>query len=224
MAGTLSTDLTNLAVTNYRKEYFRLACLPEYTPIHSQFVDWKEPIAERGGFGGTLDWPVFGRLNPTTSALTEGVDVTPKGFKDYNITLSPGEYGDAVGYTSLAQFKSRVDLQKEVADMVSMSRVQSQDMIVRKAIYGHGSSRPTQTIPIAGGVMTDLDGANDTITWAYLTKLGAQARSRGIMPKDGRYFVTILHPLVINDIQNTTNSRRSASTSPPRTSTRAKSA
>ena len=162
MAGTQSTDLTNLAVTNYSKEYFRLAALPEYLPIHSQFVDWKETIPDRGGFGGTFDWPVFGRLNPTTAPLTEGVDITPKSFKDYNVTLSPAEYGDSVAYTNLAQFKSRVDLQTEVADMVSMARVQSQDMIVRKAIYGHGSSYPTQTIHIDGSsAMTSLAVADE---------------------------------------------------------------
>lgn len=207
MAATLSTDLTNLAVTNYSKEYFRLAALPEYQSLHSQFVDWKETIPDRGGFGGTFDWPVFGRLNPTTTALTEGVDITPKSFKDYNVTLSPYEYGDSVGYTNLAQFKSRVDLQKEVADMVSMARVQSQDMIVRKAIYGilpGGSTRPTQTMHIDGSaVMTDLLGTADTPTWAFFTSLASQARARGIQPRDGTNFVTVLHPLTAWELKQT---------------------
>lgn len=203
MAITLSSDLTNLAVTNYRKEYFRLAALPEYTPLHSQFVDWKETIPDRGGFGGTFDWPVFGRLNPNATPLTEGVDVTPKSFKDYNITLSPAEYGDVVAYTNLAQFKSRVDLQKEVAAMVSAARVHSQDMIVRKAIYGDGS-KPLQTIHIDGSsAMTALSGANDTPTWAFFTQLAAQARARGIMPRDGIHFFTVLHPLTVYEIKQT---------------------
>jgi N4-gp56 family major capsid protein len=209
MPGTLSSDLTNLAVTNYKKEYFRLAALPEYTPIHSQFVDWKETIPDRGGFGGTFDWPVFGRLNPSTTALTEGVDITPKSFKDYNITLSPREYGDVVSYTNLAQFKSRVDLQKEVADMISMARVQSQDMIVRQAIYGilpGGATRPTQTIHSDGSaVMTALDAATagDLPTWAFFTQLASQARSRGIMPRDGTNFFTIIHPLMSYELKQT---------------------
>ena len=204
MATTKSTDLTNSAVTNYKREYMRLAALPEYQPIHSQFVDWKETIPDRGGFGGTFDWPVFGKLDPATSQLTEGVDISPKSFSDYNVTLSPGEYGDAVSYTNLAQFKSRVDIQAQVAEMVTMSRVQSQDMIVRKSIYGHGSSRPTQTIHIDGSAaMSSLTGASstDTPTWAFFTELAMQARARGIMPKDGTNFVTILHPLLVWELK-----------------------
>lgn len=205
MSTTLSTDLTNSAVTNYQKEYFRLAALPEYQPIHSQFVNWKMTVPDRGGFGGTFDWPVYGKLDPSTGVLTEGADVAPVTFDDYNITLSPAEYGQVVSYTNLAQFKSRVDIQKQVADMVSMSRVQSQDMIVRKAIYGHGSSRPTQTIHIDGSAaMTDLIGTADTVTWAFFTQLAMQARARGIMPVDGRNFATVLHPLVVYDIQQLT--------------------
>ena len=64
MAGAVAADLTNSAVTNYKREYMRLAALPEYQPIHSQFVDWKETIPDKGGFGGTFDWPVYGNSIP----------------------------------------------------------------------------------------------------------------------------------------------------------------
>ena len=173
MSATLSTDLTNLAVTNYRKEYFRLAALPEYQSLHSQFVDWKETIPDRGGFGGTFDWPVFGRLNPNTTALTEGVDITPKSFKDYNVTLSPAEYGDAVAYTNLAQFKSRVDLQTEVADMVSQARVQSP-----------GHDRPQGDLRHHAGRLDAAD-ADDSPRW-----FGADDRSGDCRHRH----VVVLHP------------------------------
>lgn len=201
---TLSSDLTNSAVTQYQKEYYRLAALPEYQPIHSQFVNWKMSIPDRGGFGGTFDWPVYGKLDPATSALTEGQDVTPVKFKDYNITLSPAEYGQVAATTNLANFKARVDVQKQMAELVSMSRVQSQDMIVRKAIYGHGSSKPTQIMHIDGSsAMSSLTAyaGTDTITWAFLMNLQMQARSRGIQPLDGTNFALIVHPLIVYDIQ-----------------------
>lgn len=202
---TLSTDLTNSAVTNYQREYFRLAALPEYMPIHSQFVNWKMTIPDKAGFGGTFDWPVYGKLDPTTAALTEGADVTPIKFDDYNITLSPAEYGQVTSYTNLAQFKSRVDIQKQVAELVTMARVQSQDMIVRKQIYGHGSDLPTQTIQKDGtAAMSGLDGPTDSISWAFLMELGMQARQRGIRPLDGSRFATILPPLLTYDLKNLT--------------------
>lgn len=204
MAGTMAGDLLNSAVTNYSKEYMRLAAMPENTVIHAQFVDWKEVIPDRGGFGGTFDWPVFGKLDPQTNQLSEGVDLVPKKFGDYNITLSPAEYGDAIGWSNLAQFKSRVDLQTQAAEMVTISRVQSQDMIIRKSIYGHGSSRPSQTIHIDGSAaMANLTGAGsgDQPTWAFFTELAAQARARGIVPRDGQNFVTIVHPLLSYELK-----------------------
>ncbi len=199
MAITRSTDLTNSAVTNYRKEYLEISM--QRREVFGQFVDWQEPVADDGGFGGTMDFPAYGELDPVEDPLTEDADVVPESITDYNVTVTPSEWGRAVAKTQVASFKSRVSLQRVMARMVANDRINSIDRLIRRAVCGRGSSYPTQTyMPNNLVAMVDLDATNDRVTWAFLAELATRAAAQGIEPMDGRNFVAVIHPLLHYDL------------------------
>lgn len=203
MAITRSSDLTNAAVTNYKKEYLELSL--QRKEVWGQFVDWDDPIPDDGGFGGTRDILAFGELDPVETALVEDSDVTPEAITDYNVTVTPYEYGRAVGKTQVASFKSRVRLQQVMARMVANDRINSIDRLIRRAVCGRGSSYPTQTyMPNGNTAMSGLDATNDKVTFDFIMELVTRAKAQGIEPMDGNNFVAVIHPLLHYDLMKLT--------------------
>lgn len=205
MAMTRASDLTNSVVTQYMRDYLLIAS--KTAEFYGQFVDWGDPIADDGGWGGTLDWPVFGELNPIEDALTEDSDVTPESYSpDYNITLTPAEYGRAVGSTQLAAFQSRAKIRQAVAEAVAQDRVRSIDRIIRRTVHGRGSSYPTNTY-FAGTAttMATCDATTDKLTWAWLNELVMRAQALNLEPldKQGNY-AAVVHPSVMYDLMQLT--------------------
>lgn len=189
--------------TAYEKAYFDWSL--KNKEVFGQFVDWQAPIPEDGGGAATYDFPAFGALNPTDTVLPEDRDITPENIYDFNQTVSPYEYGRAAAVTKLARWQSRVNLPQQLARIMADDRINSIDRIIRRAVYGYGSSRPTNTFHIDDSVaMSSLSAASgaDIITWAFITDLTMQAASMGIEPMDGSNFVSIIHPLLLRDLQN----------------------
>ena len=202
MAITKVSDLSNSAVTNYQKKYYLVSA--ERKEVFGQFVDWQDAIPDDGGYSTSYDWPAYGELDPVESALTEDADVTPDAIDDYNITLTPAEYGRAVASTQLLRFNSRTRLQNLMGDIVAKDRVNSIDRIIRRTVVGRGSSYPTQTLHVDSSVAMSSLTSTDTVTWAFLNELGMHARASGMEPFDGSNFVAVVHPLLMYDLKNLT--------------------
>lgn len=204
MPMTTVANVPNATLTTmYEKAYFDWSL--KNKEVFGQFVDWQSPIPEDGGGAATFDFPAFGALNPTDTVLPEDRDVTPENIYDFNQTVTPYEYGRAAAVSKLSRWRSRVNLPQQLARIMADDRINSIDRIIRRAVYGHGSSRPTNTFHIDGSTaMSDLTATSsaDIITWAFITDLTMQAASMGIEPMDGANFVSIVHPLLIRDIQN----------------------
>lgn len=204
MPMTTVANVPNATLTTmYEKAYFDWSL--KNKEVFGQFVDWQSPIPEDGGGAATFDFPAFGALNPTDTVLPEDRDITPENIYDFNQTVTPYEYGRAAAVSKLSRWRSRVNLPQQLARIMADDRINSIDRIIRRAVYGHGSSRPTNTFHIDGSTaMSDLTATSsaDIITWAFITDLTMQAASMGIEPMDGANFVSIVHPLLIRDIQN----------------------
>lgn len=200
MAVTKSTDLTNSVVTNYRREYMLVAA--QRKEVYGQFVDWQDPIPDDGGFGGTLDYPMYGELEPIETELTEDADVTPTSIVDANMTLSPKEHGRAVGNTQLAAFKSRTKLQQIIAKQVALDRINSIDRIIRRTVCGFGNNLPTMCYYAHGGTtMAGMTATTGAPTWDWLNELVARAKSTGMEPFEDGNYMAIAHPLLMLEIR-----------------------
>lgn len=198
MAITKSTNLTNSAVTNYKKEAMSFAWGEE---IWGQFVDWDEPIPDDGGNAASFDYLAFGELDPAITALTEDADVTPQSLADYNVTVTPAEYGNAVGRTQKLAFVSRVKTQERFAEIVGKNRTRSIDRLIRNGIMAGSLVR------YAGAATSraTLDATADLPTYDWLIGLVATAQDLGMEPLDssGNY-AAVVHPMVAREIMKLT--------------------
>lgn len=203
---TRAADIPNSAVVNYQKAYLDLSLQRRET--WGQFVDWQEPIPDDGGMGGTRDFPAFGELDPVETPLVEDADVVPDSITDYNVTVTPLEYGRAVARTQVAAFRSRVPLQRRLAEMVANDRINSVDRLIRRAVCGYGSSAPSFILqPDGTSVMANLAAqtAGHRISWSFLTELRMHAKAVGVEPIDrAGNLVAVVHPLLEYDLLNLT--------------------
>ena len=162
MAMTQSSNLTNTAVTNYKKEAMTFAWGEE---VWGQFVNWDDPIPDDGGNAASFDYLAFGELDPAITALTQDADVTPQSLADYNVTVTPAEYGNAVGRTQKAAFFSRAKTQATFAEIVGKNRTRSVDRLIRNGVLaGTLVRRNVATTRL----LTDKDTATHLLTYDYI--------------------------------------------------------
>jgi len=200
MALTKSTDLTHSAVVNYQKEAMIYAAGEE---VWGQFVDWEAPIPNDGGNAASYDYLAYGELDPALTALTEDADVTPQVLTDYNVTLTPTEYGNAVGRTQLAAFKSRAKTQAAFGKIIGLNRTRSVDRLLRNGILAN-----TQVMYAGSATArTGLDTTNDLPTYDWLTNLVATAENMGMEPQDGTNYVSIINPQTARELMKLTEFR-----------------
>ncbi len=202
MAVTKVADMTNSVVTQYEKAYYLEA--DENPGVWGQFIDWQTPISENGGGGSTIDFPIYGETDLVEDALTEDADPTPDTFSDGNVTITPAEFGKTFAVTKKLRYQSRTNLDQIMGKLVSQNRVKSIDRILRRSACGRGSSYPTQTIHVdSSTAMTSLT-STDTITYAFIEELAAQASAMGMEPFKSGGYVAIVHPLLTYDIKQLT--------------------
>lgn len=194
---TTSGNLTNSAVTNYRKEAMTFAWGEE---VWGQFVDWQDPIPDDGGNAASFDYLAYGELDPAITALTEDADVTPVSLADYNMTVTPAEYGNAVGRTQKAAFVSRAKTQAAFGEIVGKNRTRSVDRLIRNGIVGGTLVRYAGTAT----ARTGLDTTNDLPTYDWLMSLVTTAANLGMEPWDSGDYVAVVHPAVVRQLAKLT--------------------
>lgn len=205
MPMTTVSSIPNTAIaTAYMKKYMDWSL--KYGETFGQFVAWEPPIPDDGGGAASFNFPAYGEIPPISTPLPESSDVAPESIADFSYSVSPAEYGRALGVSQLAKFQSRTTVQDKLAAIMARDRVNSVDRIIRRSVYGHGSDLPNNIyFPGSNQTMATLANATDAISWEFLTELVAQAKSMGIEPMDGSNFVSVIHPLMEKDIKNLTD-------------------
>lgn len=87
-----------------------------------------------------------------TTALTDGVDITPVAMSDSQVTLTPAEYGNAVKLTAKNEATAFYELNPVAADTVGWNAGSTRDSLAAaaavagtKVVYSAGTSRATVT-------------------------------------------------------------------------------
>lgn len=202
MGITKAADLTNSVGTKYEKKYYLTSA--DNPGVWAQFINWEPPISPNGGNGSTIDFPVYSEQDLVEDTLTEDADVTPDTISDGNVTVSPDEYGKTFAISKKSRLQSRTNLDELMGKLVAMNRVKSVDRILRRSACGRGATHPTQVYHIDGSVaMSNLTAASstDTVTYAFLMDLAAQAYSMDIEPFENAGFLALIHPLLAYDLK-----------------------
>jgi len=198
MALTKASDLSNSAITNYKKEAMTFAWGEE---VWGQFVQWDDPIPDDGGNAASFDYLAYGELDPAITALTEDADVTPQSLADYNVTVTPAEYGNAVGRTQKAAFNARVKTQTTFGEIVGKNRTRSVDRLIRNGVLGNTLVRYATA---ASRATLDNATATHLPTYDFLAELVATAQDLGMEPLDGTNYASVIHPQVARELMKLT--------------------
>jgi N4-gp56 family major capsid protein len=133
-------------------------------------------------------------LAAATTALTDGIDITPVAMSDTTVTLTPLEYGSAVQLTAKAEATAFYSLNPVAANVIGWNAGLSTDTLAAdaaiagdKVVYGTGSARTSQTKAAV------IDGSDIRRARAYLAGKNVQTFGgtfKGIIHPDAAYDLT----------------------------------
>ena len=196
MAITHSGILTNSVKTAYDKVYlFNLMM----SRVWFDFIDWQDPV---GGDlrGSTITQPVMEELAAVTSALDESTDVTPVALVDDAVSMTIAEYANAVQLTRFLKTVAFTSVEQAAAKLVGQNQAKSLDLMIR----GYASAGTLVEYPGAVTGRAQLDATSDKFSYEMATQLVTRAVSMGIPPFEDGSYAAIVHPLLIKDVQNST--------------------
>lgn len=205
MATTSTSTLTNLIQTAYDK-YVEFNLRSE--PMFRKFAD-KRPVDVTNP-GATVVFQLHNDLSRVSTPLTETVDIDAVALNNTNkVQVTVNEYGNAVTTTERLALESLSAVDPAVADMLSYNLRDSLDAIVYSTLVGLATGRYAGTSAddettvngedkTVGGTVT---GSNAQLKAADIRKSVARLRAASVQPRDGAFYVGMLHPDTSYDLR-----------------------
>ena len=200
MANTSTSTLTNLIQTAYDK-YVEFELRSE--PMFRNFAD-KRPVDVTNP-GATVVFQLHNDLSRVTSYLSETADVDSVAMNNTNkVSVTVNEWGNAVTTTERLALESLSAIDPAVADMLAYNQRDSLDAAVYSVLVNpatgryNGASAADETV-VNGVDKTAL--STSTIQAADIRKAVAKLRGASVQPKDGAFYVGLLHPDVSYDLR-----------------------
>lgn len=200
MATTSTSTMTNLIQTAYDK-YVEMELRSE--PMFRKFAD-KRPVDVTNP-GATVVFQLHNDLSRVTSALSEASDVDAVALNNTNkVQVQVNEYGNAVTTTERLALESLSAIDPAVADMLAYNQRDSLDALVYSVLVNKATGRYAGASAADEATVNGVDktaSATSTIQAADIRKAVAKLRGASVQPKDGAYYVGLLHPDVSYDLR-----------------------
>ncbi len=205
MADTSTSTLTNLIQTAYDK-YVEMNLRSE--PMFRKFAD-KRPVDVTNP-GATVVFQLHNDLSRVTSALTEGDDVDSVALNNTNkVQVTVNEYGNAVTTTERLALESLSAIDPAVADMLAYNLRDSLDALVYAKLVGlatgrHAGSSSDDESTVNGDDKTvggTVTGSDAQLKAADIRKSVARLRAASVQPRDGAFYMGMLHPDTSYDLR-----------------------
>ena len=200
MATTSTSTLTNLIQTAYDK-YVEFNLRSE--PMFRKFAD-KRPVDVTNP-GATVVFQLHNDLSRVTSALTETSDVDAVALNNTNkVQVTVNEYGNAVTTTERLALESLSAIDPAVADMLSYNLRDSLDALVYGVLVNKATGRFAGSSADDEAVVNGVDkttAATTTLQAADVRRAVAKLRGANVQPREGAFYVGMLHPDVSYDLR-----------------------
>jgi N4-gp56 family major capsid protein len=194
------STLSNLIQTAYDK-YVEFNLRSE--PMFRKFAD-KRPVDVTNP-GNTVVFQLHNDLSRVTTTLNEIADVDAVALNNTNrVQVTVNEYGNAVTTTERLALESLSAIDPAVADMLSFNMRDSLDAIVYRILVNPALGRFSGTNAANETAVNGDDRikeSNDKITAATVRKSVAKLRGANVQPRDGGFYVGVLHPDVSYDLR-----------------------
>lgn len=200
MATTSTSTLTNLIQTAYDK-FVEMELRSE--PMFRKFAD-KRPVDVTNP-GATVVFQLHNDLSRVTTALSETADIDAVALNNTNkVQVTVNEYGNAVTTTERLALESLSAIDPAVADMLAYNQRDSLDAIVYNILINPATGRTAGTTADNEVTVNGVDktaSATGTLQAADIRKAVAKLRGANVQPKDGSFYVGMLHPDVSYDLR-----------------------
>lgn len=202
MATTSTSTLTNLIQTAYDK-FVEMELRSE--PMFRKFAD-KRPVDVTNP-GATVVFQLHNDLSRVTTALTETSDVDAVALNNTNkVQVTVNEYGNAVTTTERLALESLSAIDPAVADMLAYNQRDSLDALVYSVLVSPATGRYEGTTAanettVNGEDITANTGGDQYLKAADVRKAVARLRAASVQPKDGGFYIGIIHPDVSYDLR-----------------------
>lgn len=196
MTVTHTGILTNSVATAYDRDYLMNLVQGR---VWFDFIDWQDPV---GGSlrGSTLTQPVLEELTPISDALSETGDADIVPMADDSVSITVAEYGNVVQVTRFLKIVAYTAVEKAAAKAVGQNQAKSIDLLIRE--IANGGTLVLYPSGVAARSSLDAATADHLFDYEKATQLVAMATSMGIPPFEDGSYVSVVHPMLLKDIQN----------------------
>jgi N4-gp56 family major capsid protein len=149
--------------------------------------------------GAAVIFTIQSDLSAATTTLAESTDVSAVAMADSQVTLTLGEYGNAVITTGLLRGTTFINFDPVVANVLGFNAGLSLDSIARNTLQA-GSNVTYPSSWGLNGTTRNTIIPTDVLKAAAVRQAVAQLRRAFVQPING-YYVGIIHPDVAYDIK-----------------------
>lgn len=200
MALTSRNSVPNLIQTAYDK-------LVEFNlrsePMFRKFAD-KRP-ADVTNPGGTIVVQLHNDIDRVTSTLNEVSDVDAVSMKNTDkVSITVDEWGNAIERTERLALESLSNIDPAIADTLAYNQLDSLDYQVYQKLVNPAVGRFNGTTPADETVVNGVDKtalSTSTLQAADIRRAVAKLRGAKVQPRDGQFFIGMLHPDVSYDLR-----------------------
>jgi len=159
--------------------------------VIDQFVDYEKDIGAK-----SIDLTNYPKMSRATTPLSDGTDVDRVRLTDEKITLTPAEYGNVVGVTTLNRLQSGGKAPLGAAAVVGQNMVETMNAV--GIIAGEAGTN----IRLANGAASEAAiVAGDVIQEADLDYVHNRLTRQNIAFFEGELYIAICHPDVASDVK-----------------------
>ena len=188
MAYTQKSSLTSDQTAFEQLAYFAL----RKQPLHEDYASVK--ATRQSHRGSAVQFTIYDNLAQATSALTETSDVSAVAMGDWSVSVSLGEYGNAVVTTAALRGQSFLNVDSDAANVVGFNAADSREQVVADVLYA--GSNVKYVSPSSRGALV----AANKITSSIVREQVAALRSAAAPTFDGGTYIGFIHPDVAYDM------------------------
>jgi N4-gp56 family major capsid protein len=203
-AGSGSVALTNSVRTQYIEEYLEAAAMERlYDQIASPIGKPMEELKR----GSSVQVEYLSDMTPSTSAISEVIDLVPQALRDATGSVTPTSRADAIQCSELLLIQAFTDYGAKQYRRVGKALMESVEILARNAatqgsnVRRGGTTTTTRILLDAGTSGHRCDDVVMNLAAAQLQALKVPGFPQPL-DKGGSTWAAITHPAVYNDLRN----------------------
>lgn len=148
--------------------------------------------------GSSVNFNFITDLTAATTTLDESTDVDRVAMAETQVSVSVGEYGNAVGTTAKLRATGFIDVEAGAMDLIAYNAVDSLDAVVRDVLVAGSNVRYASATHSSRATLSP----SDTIRSSDIRYVSTKLRGNKSAPRRSGFYVAYIHPDVSYDLRS----------------------